>query len=388
MNALKRKAHASDARTAAASFSGRIIAWQLQSGRHDLPWQASRDPYRIWLSEVMLQQTQVQTVIPYYLRFLEAFTDVQALAQAPLERVMQLWSGLGYYSRARNLHRCAQQIVLEHDGRFPASAQALARLPGIGPSTAAAIAALAYGERAAILDGNVKRVLCRHFGIDGWPGERSVERQLWAVAERELPERGIEPYTQGLMDLGAGLCSLRRAQCEACPVRESCVARETGRQSEWPARRPLREIPERHMTMMVIVQGDQVLLERRPPLGIWGGLLSLPEAPPSDHTVLISEARRRYGLQVRSVRDLAPIRHALTHYRLLIAPVVLDVAPTQRALPEPAAQWFRLSEARDEALAAPVRSLLIALADEALARRPLRARSLLKSPARFAGSRE
>lgn len=373
---------------AEASFSTRIIAWQLQSGRHDLPWQASRDPYRIWLSEVMLQQTQVQTVIPYYLRFLEAFADVGALAQAPLERVMQLWSGLGYYSRARNLHRCAQQVVLDHGGRFPTSAQALATLPGIGPSTAAAIAALAFGERAAILDGNVKRVLCRHFGIDGWPGERRVEQQLWAVAERELPERGIEPYTQGLMDLGAGLCSLRRPQCDPCPVRESCVARATDRQSEWPARRPSRQSPERHTAMMVIVRGDWVLLERRPPLGIWGGLLSLPEAPPAPHAVLIDEATRRFGVHVRGVRELAPIRHAFTHYRLLITPVVLEVRATQRLRTDHAAQWLKLSDAKDEALAAPVRSLLITLSDERLTRRSDRPLARLRSPARDAGSRE
>lgn len=346
------------------SFAERIIGWQLQFGRHDLPWQGKPDPYRIWLSEVMLQQTQVQTVIPYYLRFLEAFPEVGALAQAPIERVMQLWSGLGYYSRARNLHRCAQIVVNDYGGHFPTTAAELARLPGVGASTAAAIAALAFGERAAILDGNVKRVLARHFGIEGWPGERSVERMLWAVAQRELPGPGIQAYTQGLMDLGASLCARNRPQCERCPVHRTCAARAAGRQADFPGRRPARVIPERQTVMLVMVSGTQIMLERRPPAGIWGGLLSLPEAAPCARSELVSATEHRYGVKVRNVRALAQMRHAFSHYRLLIEPLLLEVEPHAQAVAETLGLWVNLPEAVREALPAPVRTLLTELASE------------------------
>jgi A/G-specific adenine glycosylase len=348
-----------NAQGSAPEFAQRIVDWQRRFGRHDLPWQASRDPYRIWLSEVMLQQTQVRTVIPYYLRFLEHFPDVGSLACAPVERVMELWSGLGYYSRARNLHRCAQQVMSHHGGRFPDSAAALAGLPGIGPSTAAAIAAFSFGERAAILDGNVKRVLCRHFGIEGWPGERSVEQSLWTIARRELPlAGGIEPYTQGLMDLGAQLCVRSRPRCGECPVASSCVARATHRQTALPAARPARASPLRETGWLVVVAEGLVLLERRPPVGIWGGLLSFPEAAPGDLRRLMNDVRVRFGFDPQHATALAPVRHAFTHFRLIAHPVLIEIGPRARLAAEASAQWFDRSTAGELALPRPVRALL------------------------------
>ena len=260
-------------------FAPRLIAWQKRHGRHDLPWQQTRDAYRIWLSEIMLQQTQVSTVIPYYARFLAEFPTLADLAQAPLERVLELWAGLGYYARARNLHACAVAVLRDHGGVFPREPERIAELPGIGRSTAAAIAAFAYGVRGAILDGNVKRVLTRCFGVEGFPGAPKVEKGLWQLAESLLPHGPgeIEIYTQGIMDLGASLCSRTKPTCAICPMAEICIARRDGRQEELPEGKPAKAVPERRSTALVVHDGERVLLERRPPSGIWGGLLALPE---------------------------------------------------------------------------------------------------------------
>lgn len=346
--------------TAGHAFAEGIIRWQAQFGRHDLPWQGTHDPYRIWLSEVMLQQTQVRTVIPYYLRFLDRFPDVAALAAAPLDRVMELWSGLGYYSRARNLHRCAQSVVREHEGHFPDSAAALAELPGIGPSTAAAIAAFAFGERSAILDGNVKRLLCRHFGVTGWPGERPVEQRLWAIARRELPERDIERYTQGLMDLGAQTCVRSRPRCDGCPVAASCVARIEARQSLLPKARPPRATPVREAGWLVILNDDAVLLERRPPAGIWGGLLSFPEVEPGERERerAAEAAAARFGVAPVRVSALAPVYHAFTHFRLIAYPMLIEVGRGGALAGESQARWVARATAGEQALPQPVRGLL------------------------------
>src|SRR6185437_1759129 len=260
-----------------ASFASRIVEWQRREGRHALPWQGTRDAYRIWLSEVMLQQTRVETVIPYYERFLARWPSVSDLAAADLDEVLALWSGLGYYARGRNLHRAACEVRDRFGGGFPRRFDDLAALPGVGRSTAAAIAAFASGERRAILDGNVRRVLARHAGIDGDPASSATVARLWHVAEARLPERDIERYTQGMMDLGAGVCVARNPRCLLCPVGEDCVARAESRIDELPGKRRRADRPRKHVSMLVALRAGEVLLEKRPPTGIWGGLWSLPE---------------------------------------------------------------------------------------------------------------
>ena len=271
------------ARKTATAFANRIVRWQERHGRHDLPWQATRDAYRIWLSEVMLQQTQVATVIPYFERFVKRFPTVGALASAHADEVLALWSGLGYYARARNLHRAAREVVERHGGVFPSGFEALVQLPGVGRSTAAAIAAFAGGERRAILDGNVRRVIARHAGIAGDPASSQVLERLWAEAEARLPRDGIERYTQGMMDLGASVCFTRRPACELCPVAADCVARIEERVDELPGRRRRAARGLRRIAMLVVVSRGEVLLEKRPASGIWGGLWSLPEADVGRH---------------------------------------------------------------------------------------------------------
>jgi A/G-specific adenine glycosylase len=348
-----------------SAFAARLIAWQRRHGRHDLPWQGTRDPYRIWLSEIMLQQTQVATVIPYYAKFLERFPDVAALAEAPIDDVMALWAGLGYYTRARNLHRCAQVVVERHGGAFPASPDALAELPGIGRSTAAAIASFAFGARATILDGNVKRVLARVFGIDGFPGERRVENAMWVLAETLMPanasDADVSAYTQGLMDLGATLCVRGKPDCGRCPFGGDCVANATGRQRELPAARPKKAVPTRRTWMLVLRDGGAVLLERRPPAGIWGGLWSLPEA--ADESSLVERARA-LGAAGTPAR-LAPLTHAFTHFRLDIEPRVAELgrkAPsTGGEVRDDESAWVPLADIDAYGVPAPVRKLLDAM---------------------------
>ncbi|MBI4756789.1 MAG: A/G-specific adenine glycosylase [Betaproteobacteria bacterium] len=339
-----------------ADFAAALLAWQRCHGRHDLPWQGGRDPYRIWLSEVMLQQTRVATVVPYFQRFVERFPDVAALAAAPPDAVLGLWSGLGYYARARNLHRAARAVMERHGGRFPRSAAALAELPGIGRSTAAAVAVFAFGERAAILDGNVRRVLARCFGVEGWPGERLVGQRLWGLAASLLPQGEIESYTQGLMDLGATLCLPRRPRCGACPVAAQCVARRDARVAELPAPRPRRVVPEKVVTVLVLRQGDGVLLERRPATGVWGGLMSLPELPEGEDAA--AWAAGRLGLQVEVQGRLAPVRHGFTHFRLEMRPLLCAVRGEVAMAGEPLLSPVRDRDLAQAALPAPVRRLL------------------------------
>ena len=350
-----------------ARFAEALIDWQKQHGRHQLPWQRTRDAYRIWLSEIMLQQTQVTTVIPYYARFLERFPDIAALAAAPTEEVMAYWSGLGYYSRARNLHRCAQQIVAQHAGSFPRDPETLASLPGIGKSTAAAIAAFAFGARAAILDGNVKRVFCRVFGIEGFPGQVAVERDLWQRAEALLPAQDIEAYTQGLMDLGATLCTRTRPACERCPMQSRCIAHAAGRTLELPARKPKKAIPEKSTVMLVVVHQGEILMEQRPPKGIWGGLLSLPELnrlSPGDADVDLHEqlafALSSFG-DIDEIKTLSGFVHGFTHYRLSVMPVHITLRQRHLMAAQTDYQWRALAQIGEAALPSPVRKLLVTL---------------------------
>ncbi|HYL19470.1 MAG TPA: A/G-specific adenine glycosylase [Burkholderiales bacterium] len=337
-------------------FGSRLIAWQRTHGRHDLPWQNTRDPYRIWLSEIMLQQTQVAAVIPYYQRFLARFSDLRSLAAASEDDVLAHWSGLGYYARGRNLHRAAQLIVEQHAGIFPCDFDAVCALPGIGRSTAAAICVFAFGTREAILDGNVKRVLARHEGIAGFPGDKSVQDQLWRRAEALLPEADLESYTQGLMDLGAGLCVRRRPLCQACPVAGTCVAQRDGLTERLPSPRPAKALPERETTMLILMSHGEVLLEKRPAPGIWGGLWCFPEAA-TDNVACVAG---RLGVELRSVTALAPVDHGFTHYKLRIHPMLGEALRQPRAQ-EPGLLWLSLDDALGAALPAPVKRILTQL---------------------------
>jgi A/G-specific adenine glycosylase len=346
---------------ALTDFSSRLIAWQRIHGRHDLPWQNTRDAYRIWLSEIMLQQTQVSTVIPYYARFLDRFPTVTALADAPIDDVMALWAGLGYYSRARNLHRCAQVVAYEHGGAFPQTVDALAELPGIGRSTAAAIASFAFAARATILDGNVKRVLARVFGVAGFPGEKKVESAMWKLAESLLPDEAnkeeVTAYTQGLMDLGATLCVRGKPDCARCPFSADCVANVEGRQRELPAARPKKAVPTRKTWMLVLRAGDTILLEKRPPTGIWGGLWSLPEAADD---IALAQVARKLGGDDRLQR-LAPFSHTFTHFKLDIEPRLGEVHAAPPELSNAETVWAPLARIDSYGVPAPVRKLLDAL---------------------------
>ena len=341
------------------TFARKVIGWHKRAGRHDLPWQQTRDPYRIWLSEVMLQQTRVSAVVPYYEKFLERFPDIATLAKAPLDDVMPFWAGLGYYARARNLHRGAQQIMATHGGIFPQQLDAIHALSGIGRSTAAAISAFAFGERCAILDGNVKRVIARHFCVKGDVRNKQVEAELWRIAEAQLPGSGIESYTQGLMDLGATVCSRSRPACLLCPVRKSCIALEQGRIGELPGKSERREIPHRQTRMLVIISSREVLLEKRPPTGIWGSLWSLPElAIGAD---ILKTLHLRFGLTGRLAREMIRVDHGFTHFSLAIFPVEIAVAKLPLRAMEPGLMWVDIEDATDAAIPAPVKRILEAV---------------------------
>ena len=342
------------------NFARRIIDWQRQHGRHGLPWQGTRDPYRIWLSEIMLQQTQVTTVIGYYERFLARFPDIAALAAASQEDVMPYWAGLGYYARARKLHRCAQVLVEQWQGRFPEHAEDIETLPGIGRSTAAAIAAFSGDARTPILDGNVKRVFARYFGIEGDPSRRDTEKRMWARAHAEVPgsgthDAGMPAYTQGLMDLGATVCTRGRPACGRCPLQDGCVALRDGRQDELPTAKARKAVPERSTAMLILTSGDSLLLHRRPSPGIWGGLWSLPEFEPECDPL---NACLALGIQAKSTTKLASFVHVFTHYRLHITPYLASIDTARLAEPKPDHVWTPRTALADTALPAPVRKLL------------------------------
>jgi len=337
-----------------SSFADRVLQWFDQHGRKDLPWQQDINPYRVWVSEIMLQQTQVQTVIPYYERFMQSFPDLASLANAEIDAVLQHWSGLGYYARARNLHRAAQVVRDQHSDLFPATFDDVVSLPGIGRSTAGAILALAHDQRHAILDGNVKRVLARHDAIAGWPGKNAVANKLWALAEANTPEQRVAAYTQAIMDLGATLCTRSKPTCEACPVAASCEARLANAVDKYPGHKPKKVKPLRQTTMVMAIRDDEIYLERRPPSGIWGGLWSLPEVDSVTEWCgqmlngLTGEAEQRETL-----------RHSFSHYDLDIQPVVVRVAAVSRKVADtPDATWHPLYDEPPGGMAAPVQKLI------------------------------
>ena len=341
-----------------SDFAGRLLAWFDANGRHDLPWQHPRTPYRVWLSEVMLQQTQVRVVVPYFERFVAALPDVRALADSSVDEVFALWSGLGYYARARNLHAAAKLCVERHGGELPRGFDALVALPGIDRSTAGAILAQAWGERFAILDGNVKRVLCRVHGIDGWPGTPAVEKRLWDIAQAQLPDARLADYTQAQMDFGATLCTRADPACVLCPLQGECVALREDRVRELPTPKPAKPLPERHALVFVLRDArDRVLLQRRPQAGVWAGLWSLPEA--GDHAAARDWFEANIAGDYDAARALAPIDHGFTHYRFAMQPLEWrEVALRDGVRDNDSLRWIARAELASLGIPAPVRKLL------------------------------
>jgi A/G-specific adenine glycosylase len=340
-----------------SSFSDRLIRWQEAHGRHNLPWQG-QDAYRVWLSEIMLQQTQVASVIPYYQRFVASFPDIKTLAAATEEQVLTHWSGLGYYARGRNLHKAARIIAEKFKGNFPHRFEDIVELPGIGRSTAAAICALAYHERRAILDGNVKRVLARYCGIEGWTGERMVEEKLWQQAEALLPASAVAIYTQALMDMGATICTRSKPRCVLCPVQEDCVALLTERASELPTPRPRKAVPERNAVFLLLMHGNDILLEKRPGSGIWGGLWCPPQF---DDEIAARDWFMRHGLEARDGVRLQTFTHTFTHFRLHITPLKVQLVRKPLRAAQPGSVWLEVEEALGAAIPTPVRAMLFGL---------------------------
>lgn len=338
-------------------FASRLIAWQKKHGRHDLPWQKTQDPYAIWVSEIMLQQTQVSAVISYYQRFMRRFPDIAGLAGATQEEVLQYWSGLGYYSRARNLHHAAQIIVDEHAGSFPGNFDDIINLPGIGRSTAAAISTFAFQQPQPILDGNVKRVFSRYFAIDDWPGLPKVEKKMWTLAGQLLPATDTGIYIQAQMDLGATVCTRIKPGCGACPLSRSCRAYGENRVAVLPAPRPRKVIQKKETTMLILLRGSEVMLERRPPAGVWGGLWSLPEISVNEDPV--QTVWQRFGIQTESGQPTKAMNHTFTHFKLRIQPQpmwVIKVGPQAR---ENGVIWLEIGDAIGAALPAPIRKILL-----------------------------
>ncbi len=332
-------------------FSDRLLEWWQTNGRHDLPWQINRTPYRVWVSEIMLQQTQVTTVIGYFERFVARFPALPDLARAPLDDVLALWSGLGYYARARNLHKAAVHCLHAHDGQLPDGFEALRALPGIGDSTANAIIAQALDRRAPILDGNVKRVMARHAGIAGWPGRSAVARQLWAEADARTPNDRAADYTQAIMDLGATVCTTRNPTCMLCPVQADCRARLDGRIAELPGKKPSRDRPERTSTWLIQRDGTgRLALVRRPPTGIWGGLWCFPET-------------NERGEQQSNAECLPPIAHEFTHFRLTMRFVETGGEINDRQVEDSDIAWLKPEEALRLGLPRPIRRAIESLAD-------------------------
>ena len=342
--------------TSHPEFAARLLAWFDEHGRKELPWQQPKDAYRTWVSEIMLQQTQVQTVIPYFERFMASFPDVVALADAEQDEVLQHWSGLGYYARARNLHKAAQTIRDEFGGRFPATIDEVMALPGVGRSTAGAILSLSMDQRHPILDGNAKRVLARHAGVEGWPGKTSVAKRLWEIAETNTPHERVANYTQAIMDLGATLCTRSSPACERCPVAADCTALSSGTVNLIPGRKPRKAKPLKKTTMVLASHDGRVYLERRPESGIWGGLWSLPEV---NGQGIDDWCRERLLLEPAELESWSVLRHSFSHYDLDIQPIVVRVqSPLSKVADCDGARWHRLDNDLPGGVAAPVGKLI------------------------------
>ena len=342
-------------------FSSAVLEWYDRNGRHDLPWQQDINPYRVWVSEIMLQQTQVSTVLNYFDRFMAALPTVQALAEAPEDEVLHLWTGLGYYTRARNLQKTAKIVMAEHGGEFPHDVEKLVELPGIGLSTAGAIASISMGLRAPILDGNVKRVLARYTAQEGYPGEPKVAKALWATAERLTPQTRVNHYTQAMMDLGATLCTRSKPSCLLCPLEKSCEAHMLGLEIRYPVPKPRKAVPQRATLMPLLANREgAILLYRRPSSGLWGGLWSLPQL---DDLSDLNHLADQHALHLGARRQLPALTHTFSHFQLAIDPWLVQVEQTAHHVAEADWLWYNLATPPRLGLAAPVKKLLQHAAD-------------------------
>ncbi|WP_434358499.1 A/G-specific adenine glycosylase [Parasalinivibrio latis] len=346
------------------SFSDAILEWYEQYGRKTLPWQQAKTPYKVWLSEIMLQQTQVATVIPYFERFMERFPSVSDLAAADLDEVLHLWTGLGYYARARNLHKAAKQVVELHGGNFPTDIDEVMALPGVGRSTAGAVLSLSLGQPHPILDGNVKRTLARCYAVEGWPGQKPVENRLWELAESLTPEQDVEKYNQAMMDMGAMICTRSKPKCELCPVKNRCEALALGRQADFPGKKPKKILPEKQANFLILQYGSEVWLEQRPPVGLWGGLWCLPESADGELEQTVS--KRFPDAEIcNNPEQLTAFRHTFSHFHLDIVPFRVKLAARPHAVMEGGqGLWYNLNQPATVGLAAPVQKLLDTLAYE------------------------
>lgn len=338
------------------NFADALLNWYDQFGRKDLPWQQSPTPYHVWLSEIMLQQTQVTTVIDYYLRFTRRFPDIRSLAQAKQDDVLAYWSGLGYYARARNLHKTAQIVVAEFAGEMPNTLEQLTALPGIGRSTAGAILTLAYHQPFPILDGNVKRVLARFDAISGWPGNKQVENKLWQRAEQLLPNRRIANYIQAQMDLGATLCTRSKPDCQNCPMQHHCQAFALGTPTAFPEKKPKKAVPQRQ-THWLVLKNDQneIYLEQRPQQGIWGGLWSFPEIDKAEDIDIL--CRQRFHINITQHQPLPHLQHVFSHFKLAIHPHLLQCR-AEGIADKDNGNWYKIEDSLTLGLPAPVKSFL------------------------------
>ncbi len=339
-----------------SSFANRILSWFDSHGRKDLPWQQGKTPYSVWVSEIMLQQTQVKTVIPYYQKFMQRFPDILTLANAPQDEVLHHWTGLGYYARARNLQKAAQVIRDQYDGKFPQDINDVIALPGVGRSTAGAVLSLACAQHHSILDGNVKRVLARYFAVDGWPGKKDVEQTLWQYADSLTPNSRTGDYTQAMMDMGATICTRSKPKCDSCPLQQNCLAFAQGRQSELPGKKPKKDIPVRTTVMLIPMWQSQVLIYQRPPSGLWGGLWGFYEADSLD---TLDATAQQLALGQYTRLTLEPFRHTFSHFHLDIQPVILQLEqPSSSLVNEKQQIWYDLLKQPNVGLAAPTKRLL------------------------------
>ncbi|MGK2889689.1 MAG: A/G-specific adenine glycosylase [Candidatus Malihini olakiniferum] len=342
-------------------FAQQVLAWYERYGRKTLPWQQEKTPYSVWLSEIMLQQTQVATVIPYFQRFIACFPDILALAAAPLDEVLHLWTGLGYYARAHNLHKAAQTIANQHGGEFPTTFEAVTALPGVGRSTAGAVLSLSLDQHHPILDGNVKRVLARCYTVAGWPGKKEVEQQLWALSEQLTPALGVSQFNQAMMDLGAMICTRSRPKCELCPLKNGCMAYANHNWANYPGKKSKQTLPEKSAWFLLLQRGNEVWLQQRPAIGLWGGLFYFPQFSSHDD---VKPWLQQRGLKTTDVQQLVSFRHTFSHFHLDIVPLWLALPADKThtlhdaCMEEKIGLWYNLAKPPAVGLAAPVERLL------------------------------